>query len=178
MTDSASKRVFISYSHESEVHAELVLRLSNRLRLDGVDCRIDAFKKPGEPWHSWMERQIARADVVLCVITEQYNLRFSNQVAEEVGKGVHWEANLIRNQLYDAKGINRKYIPVAFTRDDLQFIPDALKSYDRFQLSDNASYKRLLHRIFNRPQFIEPDVGTTPHLESRVIMSPSPLTDT
>ncbi len=30
--------VFISYSHDSQEHADRVLELSDRLRADGIDC--------------------------------------------------------------------------------------------------------------------------------------------
>ena len=34
-------KVFISYSHDSDEHSERVLRLSDHLRGDGIDCNID-----------------------------------------------------------------------------------------------------------------------------------------
>ena len=38
---SMAPRVFISYSHDSQEHMDRVWQLSERLRRDGVDCRID-----------------------------------------------------------------------------------------------------------------------------------------
>ena len=38
-------RVWISYSHDDEAHSERVLRLSERLRGDGIDCWIDQYEQ-------------------------------------------------------------------------------------------------------------------------------------
>jgi hypothetical protein len=49
-------RAFISYSHDSTEHEELVLRFARRLRKDGVDAQIDQFVggRPTEGWPRWM----------------------------------------------------------------------------------------------------------------------------
>jgi len=49
-------RVFISYAHGSAERAAKVLALAQRLRSDGVDCRVDAFinGQPEEGWPLWM----------------------------------------------------------------------------------------------------------------------------
>jgi hypothetical protein len=41
----APERVFISYSHDDEVHKARVLDLANRLREDGVDAVIDQYEE-------------------------------------------------------------------------------------------------------------------------------------
>jgi hypothetical protein len=42
--------VFISYSHDSEEHADLVRGLGASLSRDGCECRIDAYKDTDEDW--------------------------------------------------------------------------------------------------------------------------------
>ena len=42
-------KVFISYSHDSPEHAELVLALSDRLRQDGIDSHIDQYEMSTSP---------------------------------------------------------------------------------------------------------------------------------
>jgi len=37
--------VFISYSHDSPAHRDSVVALSDRLRADGVECRIDQYEE-------------------------------------------------------------------------------------------------------------------------------------
>lgn len=68
------KRIFISYSHDSDLHREFVLQLANQLRADGLDCQIDQYINgfPAEGWQRWMENQIEQADFVLLVCTANY----------------------------------------------------------------------------------------------------------
>jgi hypothetical protein len=67
-------RVFISYSHDSVRHRERVLRLSERLRGDGIDASIDQYVKgtPDATWPRWTLDQVDRAGFVLVVRTEAY----------------------------------------------------------------------------------------------------------
>jgi len=55
-TKTAALRVFISYSHDSAAHKETVMRLSARLRKDGIDAQIDQYVRgrPPEGWPRWM----------------------------------------------------------------------------------------------------------------------------
>src|ERR1035441_3654307 len=49
-------RIFISYSHDSPAHLNCVLKLSNRLREEGVDSRIDQYERsPAEGWRLWCD---------------------------------------------------------------------------------------------------------------------------
>ena len=41
--------VFISYSHDSDEHREQVLRLSERLRADGISTILDRYVERGSP---------------------------------------------------------------------------------------------------------------------------------
>ena len=49
--DPKHPRVFISYSHDSNAHADRVLALSDRLRRDGIDATVDQYElSPPEGW--------------------------------------------------------------------------------------------------------------------------------
>jgi hypothetical protein len=49
-------RVFISYSHESEEHADRVLALADRLRAEGIEATLDQYEiSPDEGWPMWCE---------------------------------------------------------------------------------------------------------------------------
>jgi SEFIR domain len=81
------KVVFCSYSHDSDAHRERVLAVSERLRADGLDTRLDQYENgvPGSGWPRWMMDQLDAADFVLVVCTETYYRRFRGH--EETGKG-------------------------------------------------------------------------------------------
>jgi hypothetical protein len=44
MTQTHPPIVLISYSHDTPAHVERVLALANRLRRDGIDCRLDQMQ--------------------------------------------------------------------------------------------------------------------------------------
>ncbi len=42
--ETESPKVFISYTHDSSEHMDRVLTLADRLRAEGVDCRLDHYE--------------------------------------------------------------------------------------------------------------------------------------
>ena len=67
-------KVFISYTHDSVEHMDRVLALSDRLRVEGIDCRIDQYEQsPAEEWPLWCDRQVEKSDFVLVVCTETHS---------------------------------------------------------------------------------------------------------
>ncbi len=69
MTDAI--RVIISYSHDNDEHKERVRFLSDKLRDNGFDSRIDQYIEHDPPadWSLWMEDEFDEADFVLVVCT-------------------------------------------------------------------------------------------------------------
>ncbi len=156
--------VFISFSHDSDEHRMKVAGLGASLITSGCDCRIDLFKNTDEDWPTWMSNQLLSADVLLCVTTETYHKRFRGIELAEVGKGVGYEAPLIRNLMFDNKFRNIRIFPVFFNPSDKKFIPLELKGFDFFELTGRAGYERLLRKIFDRPEFVKPEIGDLPEL--------------
>lgn len=63
---------FISYKWESESHLEWVRTLASDLRKRGVDAKLDQWEvRPGDSFSDYMQRNVAAADVILFVITEE-----------------------------------------------------------------------------------------------------------
>ena len=88
-------RVFISYSHDSEEHADRVLALANALCDGGIDVILDRYAhRAAEGWPFWMEQNLEAAKFVLMVCTENYRRRVM-----ALDTGVHWEAELIQNRI-------------------------------------------------------------------------------
>lgn len=161
-----SPKVFISYSHDSPEHLDRVLALSNRLRSNGVDCRIDQYEQsPEEGWPLWCERQVEESKFVLVACTETYLRRFKNQERPNMGLGVTWEGHVITQQLYNAQGKNLKFIPTLFSKEDGQFIPLILQSATRYLL--DRGYNDLLRRLVDKPAIVMPALGAMPELERK-----------
>ena len=138
--------VFISYSHDSDAHRAFALSLANRLREDGLDCRIDQYVNgfPAEGWQRWMENQIEQADYVLIVCTSRYLQRYRGQDPGG-GRGVNFEGVVISQTLYDHYYRNTKFIPVIPEQGSLDHVPLPLKGYTTYTLpQDYAELYRLL----------------------------------
>jgi hypothetical protein len=89
-------RVFISYSHDSPEHLDRVWDLSERLRNDGIDCRIDQHEvMPPEGWPRWCRHQVQESQFVLVVCTETYKQRYEGKAPVSEGKGAKWEGFIL-----------------------------------------------------------------------------------
>lgn len=122
-------RVFISYSHDSPSHRDRILALSDRLRADGVDCRIDQYEQsPDLGWPTWCDWQVEESKFVLVVCSEIYKRRYEKRETPGAGVGVTWEGHNITQELYNSQGRNTRFIPVIFLKSDAQFIPVHLQA--------------------------------------------------
>jgi hypothetical protein len=155
-----AKRVFVSYSHESDEHRNRVLAFATRLLSEGVDATIDQF--PGEPaggWPLWMEQQISAADFVVMICTKVYRQRVEHPEQVTAGAGVFWEANLVRNAIYASKGSDTRFIPAYFGDGGDSDIPTLLQSWSRYQIDSAAGYEALYRRLTDQPEVVKPGLG-------------------
>jgi YD repeat-containing protein len=154
-------RVFISYSHDSLEHLDRVLVLSDRLRVDGIDCNIDQYEEsPPEGWPRWMINQIADAKFVLVVCTENYERRFRGKEEEGKGRGVRWEGAIITQEIYEAEAKNTVFIPVLFSPRSAANIPLVLRSSRYYELYAPEGYDLLYRRLTHQPLIMKPELGS------------------
>jgi hypothetical protein len=158
-------KVFISYSQESFEHRVRVFELANWLRANGIDCITDhnVFSPP-EGWRAWMEDQIKAADFALVVCTNTYCRRA--EMREEPGKGlgVTWEAALITDEIYQNANRNNRFIPVVFSDEDRQHIPERLKQASFYRVDLDDGCQMLLRHLANKPLFEPVPLGLMPEL--------------
>jgi len=160
--------VFISYSHDSPEHADHILKLSNRLREEGIDSTIDQYEEsPPEGWPKWMDRQIENSDFILVVCTEIYYKRVMGTEEEGKGQGVRWESTLTYQHLYDAGGENTRFIPVLFQSGKVEHIPKPLGGATRYRVDTDRGYEDLYRRLTNQPRARKPRLGKQRSLPSR-----------
>jgi hypothetical protein len=140
-----SKKVFISYSHDSDAHREQVLGLSERLRADGIETMLDRYVNgaPAGGWPRWMLDQLDESDAVVVVCTETYYLRFRGREAPGRGRGVDWEGALITQELYDSHSRTSKFVAVYFDATNERWIPEPLRGGSRFALISEQAYSDL-----------------------------------
>ncbi|MBX9916046.1 MAG: TIR domain-containing protein [Nitrosomonas sp.] len=146
-------KVFISYSHDSEEHRERVFGLSERLRDDGIETILDRYVECGSPpegWPRWMLNSFDAATHVLCVCTGNYYRRFRGHEQPGKGKGVDWEGAVITQELYDARHVSSKFIPVLFDPADELHIPEPLRSQTYYVLNSETNYQGLYDALLNQ----------------------------
>jgi SEFIR domain len=166
--ESLPPKVFISYSHDSQSHNDRVLALADRLREDGIDCNIDQYEQsPPEGWQRWMLNEVEAADLVLLVCSEPYDRRFRGREEAGKGKGAIWEGGVIIQELYDAQGLNSKFIPIVLTADDSRFIPSPLRSATHYRLITADDYDLLYRRLTNQHSTPKQDLGKLRKLDRR-----------
>ena len=153
-------KVFISYSHDSPEHEANVLALADRLREDGIDAGLDQYERfPAEGWELWQQRQIQAAGFVLMVCTATYQRRFDAEEVPGKGLGAISEAGFIRQLLYDAGGVNEKFVPVLLTDADRAHIPLVLERYQRFAVHTEQGYEDLYRLLTDQPRVRKPVLG-------------------
>jgi len=156
----SNNKVFISYSHDSEAHAQQTLAFANQLRKDGVETILDQYiDVPPEGWPLWMERQMEKAEYVLIVCTKTYLQRVKGEEKPGTGKGVKWESLLTYSDIYESDSRNVKFIPVLFNIDDKKYIPKPLRSTNFYLVTDQSGYEKLYRRLTNQPSVVTPKVG-------------------
>ncbi len=171
--------VFISYSHDSDDHKEKVLALSERLRADGIETRLDQYVNgtPKEGWPLWMLNRLDEAQFVLVICTEVYYRRFRRKEEPGKGKGVRWEGALITQDIYDDENIAVKYVPILFSDDQQPFIPNPIRPMSRYALNSETHYQSLLDFLYGRAG-VEPGEVSEPEHRERAKGQPLTFGDT
>jgi hypothetical protein len=167
-------RVFLSYSHDSLDHKERVLQLSNKLRLHGIEAVVDRYFEDTLQmrWTDWMYEQIDRADFTLVICTPEYLKRLKPGGAG--GAGAYWEGALITQNLYDDRGLNKRFIPVYFTADDSAAIPLHLRGFPNYNVGTDEGYVELYRRLTNQPGVVPPEVGAIVNPNTLYTKKPAP----
>jgi hypothetical protein len=170
---SAHPRVFVSYAHGDDLHNERVARLVESLKKQGFDAYFDRHGEADAGWPTWMIEQITAADFVIVVCSDSYHDRFEGKARKGLGRGVKWEGLIIKQLLYESEGVNRKFIPVCFQEDQLQYVPMILRPYTHFVLSDGPGFEALYRALTGQPEIHQSSVGA-PALRPLFELSPMP----
>jgi hypothetical protein len=165
-------RVFISYAHDDATHEDLVRDFWWFLRRNGVDAHADLVAEDRHDWAEWMVQQIRDAGRVLVVASPAYARRAEGDAHPDEGRGVQWEAGLIRDLMYsDQKAGLRWVLPVVLPGCSPNDIPLWLRpaSAVHYRVSEFtvSGAERLLRVLTGQPLETEPPLGTIPLLPPR-----------
>jgi hypothetical protein len=176
----AAVRVFISYAHDDRPHEDRVRAFWLFLRAQGVDARLDLpAAEQRVDWAQWMTQQVRDADRVLVIASPQYRRRAEGDALAGEGRGVQWEARLIREVFYaDQDAGLKRVLPVVLPGCMPDDIPLWLApvSAMHYVVSDYtvAGAESLLRVLTGQPWETEPPPGMPPVLPPRAAAQPAP----
>ncbi|GGS54730.1 SEFIR domain-containing protein [Actinokineospora fastidiosa] len=166
MGDAPPPRVFISYAHDSEEHKRHVHAFARFLRADvGIDVRFDMWDtERRRDWATWMISQLEDADFVLVIASPAYKRRADGRAEAEDGRGVQFEASLLRDLLSARRPQwTAKILPVVLPGHTLDEIPAFLQPYtaSHYQVSGFSldGIDELYRVITGQPRFPTPGMG-------------------
>ena len=176
VADEATSGVLISYAHEDPEHVAQVEELARLLVQAGIVVRLDRFASPERrDWVGWTLTQMRDAERVLVVASSTYRRRFEQEAAVDEGRGVQFEALLIREEVYrDQRAALNKFVPVLLpgaSRDD---IPTLLLPYSgtHYRISEiSAAGADELIRLLTTPRQ-GPEVHEHPADDGRTTPQP------
>ncbi|MEU0992281.1 hypothetical protein [Streptomyces sp. NPDC005953] len=168
-------RVFISYAHEDDggAHTERVRALWLLLRGLGVNAKLDlvAAEAPRD-WALWTFHEYQSADYVLVVASPAYRRRAEGSETPGTGRGVIWEAQLIRNEVYARpdswhRRILRVVLPDGSSDDLPAYLGGHATTHYTVDPLTRQGAEPLLRYITDQPYEIESPLGPPPHLPPR-----------
>lgn len=145
------RRVFLSYSWDSDEHKQWVLSLASRLRRDGIDALLDqTHLQLGGRTPEFMERSVRESTHVLVICTETYRERFDGRRG-----GAGYEGHIISAEILNAAGV-RKFIPVLRQGDWSTALPTALAGVYGIDLRSDfeSGYTNLLRHLHDVERII------------------------
>lgn len=153
-------KAFVSYSHDSQSHKQWVLEFATRLRNSGVDAILDQWElQPGDDIPHFMEKNLASADRVLMICTDQYVHK-----ANSGAGGVGYEKMIVTSDMMKSIDSN-KVIPI-IRQAGTHSVPTFLKSklYIDFSSDDDAefAFDELIRSLIGAPLFQKPPIGNAP----------------
>ena len=159
-TQYTTPRVFISYSHDSCAHEDRVRDLADRLRKDGVDAVLDQYNAaPPDGWPMWMDREIEKADFVVLVCTDIYNMRVEGRDEPSRGRGVLWEAKLIYNHLYQTDTVVQRFVPILMEGAVPSYIPWPVRGLTYYQVDTAEGYEDFYRHLTGQTRHQRPLLG-------------------
>jgi TIR domain len=165
-------RLFVSYSHDSDLHKDWVLALATRLVANGVDIVLDQWDLTlGSDLPRFMEQGLTGAQRVLAICTEPYVFK-----ANAGRGGVGYEKMILTAQLMQDITSDR-IIPLIRSNALTVPVPTFLSSrvYIDFRddLAFEAKYAELIRDIHGQAVKPRPPLGRNPF--TSVVPATSPV---
>jgi hypothetical protein len=169
-SSTSPTRVFLSYAHDDPAHEEAVRKLWIFLRSNGLDAYCDLpATADRQDWPTWMAQEIRAARFVLMIASPEYRRRSEVGTPPPDGRGVQWEAWLIRQDMYaNREQALKKYLPIILPGQSAEGLPDWIgpQAATIYDLSGNG-LEDLLRVLTGQPRDVPPPLGSLPVLPPR-----------
>lgn len=154
-------KVFVSYSHDSDLHKKWVAKLAADLTNRGIEIIIDQWNLAlGEDLPAFMEEAISTADRVLLICTEAYVAK-----ANAGNGGVGYERLIVSGEVV-GRISTKKFIPIVRGAPNPK-IPTYLGVRRYIDLTDEVEYEarvdELAHDLHGMPVAGRPPIGPNPY---------------
>ncbi|HET6705297.1 SEFIR domain-containing protein [Amycolatopsis sp.] len=166
MPDRAAPRVFVTYSHDTPAHKDLVHRFAAFLRVEiGLDVHLDAwYDNTRRDWSLWATENLERADFIIVIASPDYKRRADGTALPHEGRGAQFEAAIIRNNLTrDLRRETERVLPVVLPGRSVDEIPAFLNAHSttRYHVGEftRAGVADLLAAITGQGQYPMPRRG-------------------
>ena len=162
---------FISYSWDPPNNKKRVLDLANKLRsemriIPELDQHFQAkdSQPPSEGWDLWMKKKIEECDFILLICTKSYKEAYDLDIRDpNRGRGVAWEAKIIRDQISKSKADMTRFVPIVFSREEKKYIPSELSSAaTSYVFTEPEDLKQLYFRLNKKPSMTIPEISSHP----------------
>ena len=168
---SVPPKVFVSYSHDSELHKDWVLKLATRLVANGVDILLDQWDLTlGSDLPRFMESGLTDSDRVMAICTSQYVEKANAGIG-----GVGYEKMILTAQLMQNVTTDR-IIPIIRANPVKQPVPIFLSSRVYIDFRDDLAYElryaELLRDIHGEHVKPRPPLGANPFVSALTPTSP------
>jgi hypothetical protein len=150
-----SKKIFISYAHESDDFRENVRELANWLTSKGQEVITDhqyEDRPPPQGWQAWMQHGVEDSDVVLVICSPTYKSKFDKRKKHG---GAIYEGAIITQDLYDASLWNEKFFPVLPDAGNYKDVPKILRPFFNNHRFDSGN-ERILKLIEGEKEMLPP----------------------
>ncbi|MGW1682699.1 CRISPR-associated helicase Cas3' [Saccharopolyspora sp. NPDC002376] len=167
VAEGKSVRVFVTYTHDSKHHKQLVRRFAEFLRSKGVDANLDQWDcDVRRDWYAWMIDQVNSADYVAVIASPEYKRVGDGGPPAVDRRGAHSEAALLRELLHSRRDTwILKLLPVVLPGRSVDEIPLFLQpeTADHY-LVDGFTTKgaeALLRTLLEVPVHIRTELGSS-----------------
>ncbi|MGW5741926.1 SEFIR domain-containing protein [Amycolatopsis sp. NPDC003861] len=166
MPDRAAPRVFVTYSHDTPEHKELVHKFASFLRVEiGLDVHLDAwYDNTRRDWSLWATENLEKADFIVVIASPDYKRRADGTALPHEGRGAQFEAAIIRDNLTrDLRRETERVLPVVLPGRSVDEIPLFLNGHSttRYHVDEftPAGVADLLAAITGQGQYPMPRRG-------------------